>query len=333
MLKYFSVFFLGLLLFSCDLRPLPDYESVARFVNAVRENKMDEVQDYIKKYKDICMFVANSPVAEIGMVAAAVTSGNIEMVKLMVENNASVNILNQPGSFTALETALQMNNFEMFTYLLEHNADPRNVDILGNNIFHALADKYRNINAAKLLESYFPDLINQRNIGGFTPLAYVMHSHITAECFQDEEELAFLKYYLDHGADVLQIIGAFKGNDLYTVLIQRKENDYLKLVFSYVDKKLPNAFDKMNYVQIAIYFSNFEIVSLFIPLVEDINQQDEYGKTALHRAVYFAGYDTIKLLLDSGSDKTIKDEDGMTAYDIYIQNHMDYSNEIIDLLK
>jgi hypothetical protein len=325
---------LVLLFVSCDLRPLPDYESVIRFTKAVAENNVELAEHYIKKYKDICMFSASSPsVSEMGIVTAAVTSGNIEMVKLMVEHKASVNVVNLPGRFTALETAISAKNLEIIKYLLDNGADPKNIDALGNNIFHTLAWQFRNVDAAMLIKEKMPDLqnyINMKNKDGYTPLTMLIYKQIEENGFHDDDELKILEFYLACGADVSSVIGSFEGNDLYTILIQRKANDYLKVLFSNTNKKLPNVFGTMNYVMISIYFSNFEMVPIFIPLVENINERDEYGQTALHRAAYQDDENLFKILLENGIDKNIKDLDGYTAYDTYIESHEPPNKSILD---
>jgi hypothetical protein len=335
--SFLFVCILALMSVSCDLRPLPDYESVLRFSNAVLENKTDLAEQYIKKYKDICMFSLSSPGGyEVGMVGMAVASGNIEMVKLMVKHKASVNVVNQPGGFTALETAVAVKNLEMIKYLLDNGADPKNIDAYGNNIFHTLALEFRNIDAAVLIGeniSDLPNYINMKNNEGYTPLTLLIFQQIKENVLYDDEELKMLEFYLACGADTSSVIGSFPGNDLYTILIQRKVNDYLKILFSNTNKKLPNVFGTMNYVMISIYFNNIEMVPIFIPLVKNINERDEYGQTALHRAAYQNDENLFKILLENGIDKNIKDSDGYTAYDTYIKNHESYNKNIIDLIK
>lgn len=338
--NYFFVCVLVALFLSCDPRPLPDYESVVRFAIAVSENNTELVDQYIKKYKNICMFSMSAPGEdEAGMVTAAVVSGNIEMVKLMVKHKASVNVVNQPGGYTALETAVQIQDLEIIKYLLDNGADPKNIDDYGNNIFHTLALKFRNSDAITLIGEKMTGIdiqnyINMKTRQGYTPLTLLIWEQIKDDSLYDDEDIKILELYLAYGTDVSLVAGAFDDSDLYSILIQQKANDYLKALFSNADKKLPNILGTMNYVQFCIYAGNSEMVPLFIPLVENINERDGYGQTALHWAAAWQDDENLfKILLENGIDKNMKDRDGDTAYDIYIKNHEQYNENIIDLLR
>jgi ankyrin repeat protein len=339
-IRFFPACILALLVVSCDLRPLPDYVSVVKFGNAVFKNDMDLVKEYIKKYRDICMFSLSGPgIEEAGIVGMAVSSGNIEMVKLMVEHKASVNATYKPGGFTALETAVQIQDMEIIKYLLDNGADPKNIDDYGNNIFHTLAYQFRNIDAVMLIGesmSNVQDYINMKTNQGYTPLTLLILEQLKDNSFNDDEGLKILELYLAYGADISSVIGTFDDSDLYTALISREANDYLKLLFSNTNKKLPDVNiygDGWNYVMLCIYFDNIEMAPLFIPLVENINGRNEYGQTALHRAAFRDDENLFKILLEHGADKSIKDLDGDTAYDTYIKNHEQYNKRIIDLLR
>ena len=48
----------------------------------------------------------------------------------------------------------------------------------------------------------------------------------------------------------------------------------------------------------------------------DVNEQTEYGSTALHAASREGHVEVITALLAAGADKTMKDEDGRTPYDV-----------------
>ena len=216
----FFVCVLVALFLSCDPRPLPDYVSVIKFGDAVFKNDMDTVKQYIKKYRSICEFSMSAPgYEEVGIVLVAVCSGNIEMVKLMVEHKASVNVTAKPGGDTALETAVQIQDLEIIKYLLDNGADPKNIDDYGNNIFHTLALKFRNSNAITLIGEKMTGIdiqnyINMKTRQGYTPLTLLIWEQIKDDSLYDDEDIKILELYLAYGADVSLVAGAFDDSDL-----------------------------------------------------------------------------------------------------------------------
>ncbi len=108
----------------------------------------------------------------------------------------------------------------------------------------------------------------------------------------------------------------------------------MKLLLSYLDKKLPVFPDGLNYLHAAFTYGNHEIVPALIPLTEDINSVSYLGQTALHSAVRSAAdYDTMQLLLENGADKTLKDNAGLTAYDLFITDNLEIDERIANLLR
>ena len=59
---------------------------------------------------------------------------------------------------------------------------------------------------------------------------------------------------------------------------------------------------------------------------EDINKQNKYGYSCLHRAIGGHHWDTVKFLLDEGIDINLKDKEGNTALR-YMVDHMEFNYE------
>jgi ankyrin repeat protein len=161
---------------SCDRREIPPPWELLPFYQAIENNDMDAVHDYMKKYKHIANFEINDILGakKTNTVTSAVRSGNMEMLELMVKEKATVNLQTYPGAYTALHLAIQMKRKDMIEYLLNHNADPRITDHLGNNVFHYLALNLRNFEIAQLFLKYASDLINQKQIEGAYPLGMLI---------------------------------------------------------------------------------------------------------------------------------------------------------------
>lgn len=59
---------------------------------------------------------------------------------------------------------------------------------------------------------------------------------------------------------------------------------------------------------------------------EDINKQNKYGYSCLHRAIGGHHWDTVNFLLDEGIDINLKDKEGNTALH-YMVDHMEFNYE------
>lgn len=332
--KIFLTTFLLVLLISCDRRPFPTYSTVVKFNIAVKNNDMEEVKKYIKEYKDICMFeMRNFDGSSLNAVSSAVMSENIEMLKLVLKHKAAIDYLNMPGEFTALSLAVEKNDKEMMRYLIENSADVTIVDLKRNTILHDVCLFFRDVEVLDYLSTSVGSLLEERNKDNMTPLY--------AAILEDPEAVPpklrnpeVVKWLLDHGADVHGVIGRNKEWDVIVPLIERKDNEYLKMIFSYAKKPLPiTIHNNMNYLQLSIWHQNWDMVPVFLPLVDDVNHQDGEGRTALHIAGYFDDVDTIQYLIENGVDPEIKDTLGRTAYDIYVETNAVTNPEIVALLK
>lgn len=315
---------------------------------------MDAVQEYMKKYKYIANFELTDifNTAKYNTVAAAVFSGNMEMLELMIENSVDPNLqiypiegntkgTDTPKGFTALHMAIQMQRRDMIEYLLSHNADPKIADEDGHNVFHFIAQYFRDFETAKLFLKYAPDLLNQkRQHEGAYPLTLLLIEQYNDDQKADLEALEFLELFLSNGADVSLLFDERKFFDPFGCFITIYENDYLEVLLSYLQKKLPDLSEGLgyglNYIHVAIGCGNFDIVSKLIPHINDINSTNVIGQTVLHYAAahsVYADFDLIKMLIENGADKTIRDNDGLTAYDMYVANNTNIDEEIIRILK
>ncbi len=331
---------------SCDMRELPPPWELQPFYQAILRNDMETVQNYMKKYKHIANFdlVDITGLNKTNTVICAVASGNIEMLDLMIKNGANINSQTQVqkeygyGGQTALHGAIQDQRKDMIEYLLNHNADVSIIDGSKNNIFHYMSQSYRDAEVFSLFQPYASELINQKRVDGCTPLVLLIYHFLVDEHGNNvqnkvPEALELLKLYLDNGADVSLLFDTREKFDLIGDLITYHENEYLKLLLSYLNTKLPNYLNGPNYVHLAIACGNIELVPVLIPLTENIKSVNDSNDTVLHFAAAARTLDVIPLLLENGVDKTLKDENGLTAYDLYVKNNPDIDENIANLLK
>jgi uncharacterized protein len=344
------VFLAVLSCFSCREFPAPG--DLPPFYQAIMTNDMDKVKAYMKKYKHIANFLLYDELRgfQLGTVITAVESGNMEMLKLMVKNRADFNHQTQPGGQTALLLAIEKRRKDMVEYLLNHNADASLVGDSGN-VFHYCAFSYRDVEAVSLFSKYASALINQkRTDGGYTPLFVLIFKQYDDEQYTAPGVLEVLKLYLDLGADVSLLFEYPDFLDQFLLLIEYDKNEYLSLLLSYQDKKLPNitgerannlhatirneylslplpyqdkklpniSEEGANYLHAAILYANYDIIPVLLPHIEDINSTNNFGQTALHMAAIFynASLEIKRLLHERGADKTIKGYIGLTCLEI-----------------
>ena len=99
----------------------------------------------------------------------AIDSGNLECVKLIL-NNAPllVNVVNDEG-FSSLHCAIQMGRSDLAIILVEHGANVEITDGLRNTILH-MAVNYGNSELIKYVLKIAPKLINESNNRKLSPL-------------------------------------------------------------------------------------------------------------------------------------------------------------------
>ncbi|XP_011240650.2 neurogenic locus notch homolog protein 1-like isoform X1 [Mus musculus] len=90
-----------------------------------------------------------------------------DVVALLLENNSSIDILDDAGC-TPLIKATQRDNVDCVSVLLTHNADPNLIDFSGNTAFHHAASR-GNISIVKMLLEHNVD-IEAKTEYGMTPL-------------------------------------------------------------------------------------------------------------------------------------------------------------------
>jgi ankyrin repeat protein len=319
-----------LLCFSCKINP--SYNDVALFHKAIDDHDSKKVREYIGRFKHIANYELNYlDVSSTNPALESVIEDDFEILKIVVDSGSAITYQDVEFGNFPLQMAVKHNNMQMVRFLLKKGADPLLTDKYGQSVLHEIALRNRNLAMAKLFHKKIKDLVNRPNLDGNTPFYQsLLEGDVgNSKFIQPNHDLVF--FLLDNGADFKYTFS--KKYDVYQPLIERKENDYLKKLFSYYVGDLPvSTYDNMDYVQLAIFCRNPEIVPLFLPRVKK-NNPDTWGRTALHLAAYMDDPDLIRLLIANGYDKTIIDGGGNTAYSIYIANHKNPRKEIIEVLK
>jgi len=213
--------------------------------------------------------------------SAAVNTGNIDVVKLLLDYGANVNIQDING-FTVIFSADIKN--DILKLLITAGVDVNIQDKYGKTALFF----FENINNLRLLIEAGAILDIQDNEGR------------TALFYADYIGNAIVELFIEYGADV-------NIQDKYgkTALFFFENIDNIRLLI-YVYAVL-NIQD--NEGRTALFYADYEKGSLLLYSGIDPNIQDNKGRTTL----FYTDYEKGSLLLYSGIDPNIQDNDGKTA--------------------
>jgi ankyrin repeat protein len=100
-------------------------------------------------------------------------------------------------------------------------------------------------------------------------------------------------------------------------IIKTKNIELLKDIISN-DKACVNSIDEYGDIPLHMALEDIELVKLLMEAGADVNGQDEFGFTALHKAVEYGNLEIIKFLIKSGADINSKDKERYSPLHIAI---------------
>jgi len=215
--------------------------------------------------------------------------GNLDMVKLLLQYKADVNLQDHKGK-TALTVAVTTHNIDIAKELLHNNAD------------------------ANL--TFTVELINLKGsvvrcLKGITPLI--------ATCYFGYLEMA--KVLLGHGADpnIKSEMDSPAYSEIFMATERKRRKEYSEiaklLIKSGMDMKM-TLYKKGTPLIRAADEGETELVDLCLQYGADINAQDEDGVTALMKAAEDLDkehMEIVRSLIDNNADLEIQDNDKQTA--------------------
>jgi ankyrin repeat protein len=145
--------------------------------NYDKEKENNFFNPYLNNYKYINhlnQFINSKDNYEYIPLHYAVTTGNLKLINLLIENKADVNILTKNG-FNCLHLASKLNKLEVFIFLFEKNKDKLSLNDLdneGNSILHVSCFS----GAFDIFEFLISEGLNVsiRDFKGNTPLHYAV---------------------------------------------------------------------------------------------------------------------------------------------------------------
>jgi ankyrin repeat protein len=227
--------------------------------------------------------VSREPIPDTELCIAIDTHNTTKTLSL-IENGANLNALSGPSRSTPLKLATAHGDLRVMEALLDAGADvDRRDDATGLTALF-FAAQAGNGNAARILILHGAD-VSAKNCNGSTPLHFAISGPLAPT---SEDRNAMVSLLMRYGADV----NAYSNRHHVTVLMHA------------VDTRAPGVVDVL--------------LNATCHTKLRIDDADDEGRTALHRAILHPGIEIVKLLLLHGASIDVKDGSGRTVTELAV---------------
>jgi len=226
----------------------------------------------------------------------AIETGDLNIVKLLVESGAHVDSMNIYG-VSAIHSACGWNYYEkqilinkdIISYLLEQGAD-----------------------------------INQKDVNGITPLEQAISKNASSE---------LLNFLISKGANT-HIKPEGDWTWLHLAVQHRSINSLDALVHLTEDVNVTNNLEQ-NAISYAVssYNPDHEIIKKLIKLGVSTTQIDTYGESPMYKTIKNRDFDLVELLSKSHTDYNVVTKKGKSLIHAYVDSYRSKSKKEIEVLK
>ena len=257
--------------------------------SAARTGDLKAIKRYIEEGGDVN---ALDNGFQLSAMSWGALHGQTEIVQLLIENGAEVNIKSGDGA-TPLHSAAFFGRTDVAKLLLENGADI----------------KARNNDGATSVDLLYVDWEITAFIGGLVGVD------------TGKEEIAAMKTGRGEIAKLFGLEGTFDKagtSPAQNLSAAAFTGDLTAMKQALADGADPNTKDPTSggtLLSTAALMGHTKVVALLLEHDADINARSRDGGTALHAAAFLGRAETVKLLLDKGADTTLRSSMGGTAID------------------
>ena len=247
--------------------------------NAIGEGNPEELRSLVKEKGADVNAVDGGRWDRYYLLPEAITSGNLEMVRVLLELGANPNTREDPG-YPIIERAAREGNTEVVRLLVDAGADVDGSAALSTAIRHGHTEVVR--------------------------LLVEAGADVNPEDPWTQRSSSFLNDAKWHGnPEIVQILAdaGAKGDEGLTVtnegqVIEAFEDGYPTTAFGLYDAAANN---------------DVEAVRDLVDAGVDVNAKSTVGESILTNAVIRAGLEVVRILVDAGADVNAKDNFGRTV--------------------
>jgi ankyrin repeat protein len=231
----------------------------------------------------------------------AIEKNNLELVTLLLEKGANPNYPNL-HIHVPLERAVKQKNTEMVRLLLEYDADP-NHKIAHSSLLH-YAISVNELEIAELLL-----------IHGADPEVQVKGHYFYHPPLRDAKSVKAIQLLIEYGAKTDNL------KDFLIWPIGRGDTDvtreFIRIGAPVDDPNLWNESIRGSYH----HDQTIPLCKLLLEAGLEINVPIKFYGSALLRAIQYGSLELVKLFLDNGADLTVRDPDsGFTPYEVAVSH-------------
>jgi len=208
-----------------NIKKIPTLEEIQEKRKIIQQNKNFELLNYaetdnLPKIKEIFQGAIKPNINTIGLdftaLHYAVSESHFEIVKFLLEQNCSVNMVS--GALrTPLHIACSRNNKEIISLLLENKSNPNLQDQNGNTPVHILSEQGKS-DLLNLILKYEPDL-NIKNIYYETALDIAGN----CECYKIIEN-----YLINKNPDKIINKNSYSRTIIENIILHNSRSDFIK---------------------------------------------------------------------------------------------------------
>ena len=329
-------------------------------------SKMDAPQALVDANNDAVVVDTEDDTENTPLHTACRENGTLEMVRLLCEKGASLEVRNGYGNYTALHFAIESGHLGIVQYLLDKGAvlDPQ--DEAFQDALYSAAFELNTEVVQFLIDNNHVDVNFRWSQEDSTPFldAFLLHIAIPKKNMMDEEDqerMQFISMLVERGASLVAE-DSWGCNALHLAVFNKSHKVVSYLIDKGADVESRNdVSDHKTVLELASWMndltmvrlllqkkatatrqalmnatetSHYEITRALILAGADLNTLgDEDWTLPIHSACGNGCMDIVRLLVDAGSDLGIVDMDGETPYTIASEEGFTAISEFLDSVK